>query len=879
MKFFSKINSKKKIIATLVVFLVVFTVIFQVKAANLITSGGGSATDPSPDLSQKDLNGPEVRVVFMKNENMLNDGDKITASAVTTGFKDESKAYFTWYIKRVDGKDLDRDGDYDENDWKIEAARIIAQNGFSGQSNGNYAEDGNTDGYKAYPQWDAQSDWDGDIDEPNCYVWDYENGGVYEMKKTESVFTCPSGTSMVCASTKSLVCNLETKQACQETVSPSCEISDPDIFTSSISCASGTARCVSDYFSSSLSDSQICSEIGSDPGETCAAVSSTSPTCTFTEDPKGNICKHLFADSKENNNKTGDGSFESKEEDFWGTDRYNKSTAGNGNFDEANIVGVGINVFKWNYKTGDEVGVVVEGETVLNTSHHDGTKIITWAFSKNTCSAVSDAVDNHKRFYLQSTYGLSEGILTVDDVSLNECLEENLIDPVSGQDNGYLSVDVTHTPESPINDSFNKEEFNKGSVVSAFAEVNNSNNPDNLFYAWKVYLSSDGTSEPSLWKDITNEFSQHGYFSGIGNSNFKFKLNLSSDVFIVKGTEQYLKIEVNVSENGDNPKTGKSETIVKINQAEEEIIPVGALVDPDGLLSIGNPICAGDDYELGQPCYVFKNEIVGLKIPNDTNLENFSWKINGETLSCTEKVSRNCSSTKQTGVAFFPVIGSEGEEIEIEAIASEKGTGIVRVFNKKFQIIEPYVKIISKDDSQVWAKKIGFYKTLDGNYIPDVSDVLFQTTEEAEVALQAVLAPDGVGEFKSTWQVNGEEKAESGENEVSFKIDYSPGGVYTVDASVVYSQSTATRMALSKIWGISATESVEQTIEKSVQIEVVPNEYLSMQKEGNQKFFASLSANMPTQAMFLLRLSLAIFLIIFFTKFIFSLAPINYKNK
>jgi hypothetical protein len=116
---------------------------------------------------------------------------------------------------------------------------------------------------------------------------------------------------------------------------------------------------------------------------------------------QASACEHLFAqypidgsivyhgrklDLKDQ--AVGDGNFGFDEETFWNVDPKDPSTAQNGQKDEANASGLGRHQFKWNYVSGDKIGVVVEGESVIPTRYSDSSMQIMWAFSKNQCAMV-----------------------------------------------------------------------------------------------------------------------------------------------------------------------------------------------------------------------------------------------------------------------------------------------------------------------------------------------------------------------------------------------------------------------------------------------------------------------------------------------------------
>lgn len=95
-------------------------------------------------------------------------------------------------------------------------------------------------------------------------------------------------------------------------------------------------------------------------------------------------CEHAFPQTDENGPETvanycdsggsdeyvlGEGNssngFTADKEACWGLDPNNPDTDGDGTFDEADLIGLGQDQFKWSYKEGDRVGVVVEGMTTV----------------------------------------------------------------------------------------------------------------------------------------------------------------------------------------------------------------------------------------------------------------------------------------------------------------------------------------------------------------------------------------------------------------------------------------------------------------------------------------------------------------------------------
>lgn len=241
-----KIKQKtKKIFSISIITALVFfeTMPFLASAATLtvpdtvvkpedVDNGPVNSGDNQGGGMQNKDNGPKVVVNFSLAGDAQSRSKKVTATAVPSYFNNSSnpeELYFTWYLKK-DACDLssdvgennkcDLDGDQKitENDWKIEAARIIVAGSFNANevdedgnnlvdySEAKYDESiGDDSGFKATPSprktaddkdsevWAINSGEDSnDIDAPNCYVQEPKSGLVYEMRRvTPDYNDCP----------------------------------------------------------------------------------------------------------------------------------------------------------------------------------------------------------------------------------------------------------------------------------------------------------------------------------------------------------------------------------------------------------------------------------------------------------------------------------------------------------------------------------------------------------------------------------------------------------------------------------------------------------------------------------------------------------------
>lgn len=848
--------------------------------------------------AQAKIRGPQLKVIFDKIS--MRTGDSVSATALPERFSVKNdELYYTWYIKRENGKDLDGDGDYDENDWKIEAMRIIAKNNYEKQD-GDYSKSTDSDGAKAFPRWDKDGDGTKDADK-YCYVQEYSTGRIYELTKVKSVFSkdlrsadglftnsnlCTQDPR--CVTTKIQIdCSLQdpdnpVKSACIETgATASCKSSstaDIENFRASVSCE---AKCGEGYFGAGSSNDQICSGLGLSSDGSCGNTSGTVNSCSFKKDSSGNFCKHLFPQPKGTGEETGDGSFGLKEEEFWSTDPNNNSTAGNGKLDEENIMGLGGNVFKWIYNNGDQVGVVVEGPSVIPTSHNSSDYMRMWAFSKNKCDEVEEA---DKKFYLETIFGSQKGILTVEDIDLNDCLEENLIDP-SGGNIGTLNMGLAFDPQNPLNDPDSSATFSRGDVVRISATINEAVNKSDFYYKWTIEASGDNTATPAndLWKDITSSFSSKSYTEGIGLSKINFRLDLSnSDLRNIFGSSNsdayYIRVKANVAEGTDSKtdsKSGKGSVIIKFSNIGDEIVPYKVNVS-GGKLGLASPICNISSEERSV-CYVLENEIIGITIPDiDGNLSQFKWKLNGVDLTCNSSMSSDCSNSGFTDTTFFPVTGSVGDVLEVTAEVKENETGLTKQIKRLFKIIEPAVVIKTKNEQIAWNKKLGLFKNTDGSILQDVSTKIFQTSSNETASFVAYFYPTWISSDASIrWSVNGSVRDQNNDDEnLDLYIDQPAGSIYNLDVKASYLNSNEIRKALADYWGISQSNSGEKDLAYSAQIEVMQNEFIAISPFKNPKLFmANLFSNLPEKAMFLVKLAITVIMLLLVIGIIFSVMP------
>jgi hypothetical protein len=878
----------------------------------------GSVQDQGESLNVADSKkvAPEVSLFFSPSD--PKEGEKITARSFPTYFSnDSSKLYFTWFLQRRDCApgnpaspqcDLDGNGLLNHNDWKIMAHRLLASNDLD-LANVNYGADTDNDGYS------ARFGGDNRVNVPNhCYFHDNTSGENYEISSgSGSVnWDCAGGTQPVCM-VGSQVIDPGTIDLGASGGSSSSSGSGSS--SGGTATASGTTFVLTedDAYVSGFPFCRADNTVGCSVGIPCCVANpaeansceTTLSTCSGVGGGAPNpICRHLFPVAP--GFVAGDGAYGAGEERFWQTDPADPDTADNGNKDEANITGLGRDTFTWNYISGDKVGVVIEGTSMMPTKHNDSSNGIMWAFSKNRCRLQGGTGS-----YTTTVKGYQVIIPTVD-MDLNDCIADNLVDPTEGGQATNLEMTVTASPEDPINDVTDRGDGDRLEVVAT--SVNAAQGIQNVYYDWRVELSPDGTANPAAgWVNITAALnslpSGRKLLSQVrGNGVNKVQLNmnmLNGDTFSGRAFSTYLlngigylRFRVDAAENfnaAGASRRGRSSVIVKFNASQDRILAhtVSVAGNPARVsLNAANEICSGivnpaDPPEQqalsrldGKLCRVIRNEIIGLQVPG-ADLSNFNWTINGQKLVCNSKVSTvSCFDDRQGNINFFPVIGSIGDTFNIvvtanrvnSTVSTEKSVTISRTF----KIVQPSVSIVSNDQLNVWPKVLGQYIDTSGAAFSDVSKDTLETLPGNTVPLRAIFTPDFLGnsappQVERSWMIDGVPVGDGSSNTVSFPANKLEKAVYNASISAVYRPSTLVRQAMEDIWGLSALDTTEIYFSNNTQIEQPDTSNITY--TGARKYYALVASYLPGSVLFSLKVLFSAFLILFASGVVFALIP------
>jgi hypothetical protein len=586
----------------------------------------------------------------------------------------------------------------------------------------------------------------------------------------------------------------------------------------------------------------------------------------------------------------GDGMYCSLEEKFWHTDPNNPDTAGTGNGDEANVIGLGVDKFTWTYEAGDEIGVAVEGISVEPTSYADSSYKTMWAFSDNKCDPVG--VEGK---------GPNEMIrMSVDN--MNDCLTRNLINPLNmGAENEKLEVSLKYLPETPINDlSANKD----GDELSLTASVTNATNPAFLNYTWEVYAAD--SPNPDSWGValLKNALDGATQTSGLGVSTFGFKLNFSQP-------KKYLKIKVTVKDTiTSGTRKGHTDVVVPIFSSEERIKVYTAKTSPelkvdfntDGPADSPQERCLftdPDDETKKTPqsvCEVAKNELIALGVENEHNkYSDFLWTIDGKTQTCPDDNFIKClKDGKSTERTYFPILKNPGDQYNVELSMLNATTGERLSLVRTFKVSVPEVKIVPKEGAApnytCRGILLGNYIDFKGTEYEDHSDTKFQALTGSNIELKpeffGTATPKNTSDldYAYKWSVDGVAINADNASEYGYTIDpedygkltlppKDSGTTYLVSFSTMFTPTNETKQILNKYWNVTYNEFYEKKLTHNIEIEMVDGGPLAKKENTKNKIFATVSSGIPSYIAFLFRIVLSGAAIIFAIKIIFFVLP------
>lgn len=781
--------------------------------------------------------------------------------------------------------------------------------------------DPDNDGYDIWNSVNKQGGVDREDMPKHCYFHDFSTGKSYELAKFS---TSPNSSQTAQCATGTLGCGLTSTEYTSTfggtsagsfsqdlgtgagtfsdsfTGSPTGSNTDQCISTGSTpTCSQGIVECAKGepVCGASGSNISITSGCGDLSTPTCSGVGSASVTCDIST-VNGKDYEHLFA----NPGDTGNNSFGPTEEELFGTDPNDPDTDDDGMNDEADAAGVGQDAFSWIYQEGDRVGVAVEGTSMTSTKYNDGSMMIMWAFLGNNCDKGTTGT------YSPSIKGYNVNI-PITGKNLNNCVINNFVDPsVSGQDK-KLDISLSYSPDYPVNDPSGDE---MGDLVSISSTMDSTAGDSyQIYYDWKVSIKNQNTGN---WDTVTAPDLGDIKLKGINIDTLNFPLNLLEKLDLIKfpnkkafpastyfpGGIGYIKVKLEARESSPTgTRKGRAEAQIKVTSTEEKI--QAFLVDASGGASINllneSVDSDGDGHDDGEICYqdilkksvcfVTKNEIIGMRIKKSigggATLQQINWKLDGKPYPC-DDTNMNCGSVGGYFKNYFPVTKSVGEYYTVVANALDIVNGQTIELVRTFRVVDPFVEIISRDYDIAWPKLLGIYTNLDGTEEQNFSKTIMQTIEGSAIELKAVFHPSWIQDSNkmplTEWVLNdssaGFSTSDLNGDGVMEGMDYTTtktlGESDVVTYNARYNQSTDIRKVMYKIWEISQFDQADKYISSSVMMNIVDVKDDLARGKG-KRLMANLYSNLPGQILFILKILLTSFIIIFTSGIILSLGP------
>lgn len=895
-------------------------VLTQVERRYHINQGSVQDFAEGFNVSSQKVIAPEVKLSFSPQKPRL--GEEISAIALPVNFQDgENDLYFNWYLKhkKCDENsspnaeerrlcDADGNGRISPNDWKVEAMRLIANNGFD-VNKADYGVDGDRDGF------DAVRGGNNNIQNAYCYVHDYYSGTDYEVATVRNA----SGSSSVsCSGT--VICGKSDTELCMDgtfnsidlfgTSDGSFSIPEVPIITNSgeapycdpninrITCPTGTTpMCVLDNRYVDPTCNFIGSLADTSPLATANGAATDIP-CTSNSGLAGSSrCEHQFA--RGGGTDTGDGTFNLEDEIFWRTDPNNPNTSGKGNLDEANVAGLGRNELVWRYLPGDEVGVIVEGSSFIGTKHDDSSKQITFALPNNIFDGHGDCNISNKSSYVKIIRGypvtIPAAIIDIDD-----CLEYNLVDPANGDFSSILDTQLSYYPENP-NVGGNGVNGNSagGDILSVVANTDNLSSEDHqIYYKWSVYGTTRSRDNLSLlnnsadgWNELSNsaafrEDNGIEVLEGLGMSEFKMQLNN-----VPAGTT-FLRVFVETEEfygrdsSGSSGKSsgGRDNVIIQVNNSGASNVIN---------LSIGaTSICTSG----ATTCEVLNNQVVTATLNNGADVNNYLWTLNGKEIKFL-----NTGDTAQGNSVQFLVEGDLGETFILNLIANDTAETSAGGLNegeklnlsRNLVIVEPMIAIGPNNElnrttngtcgtlngGSATEAVVGNYNTNSVNSsgaivaesLPDCRETIYDAN--GTVTIPITYYPSFIaGGTTTTYYVNGVNQGTSNSVDLSA---FPVGSIVTVTAKSQFNH-IGNVGELARDWGVSQLDS-STPFEMSDTIMIKVTDGTIVQGKSS-KVIAGLAHNLPVEIVFIFRVMLTALVIVFTSGVLMSLTKKEYNN-
>jgi hypothetical protein len=593
------------------------------------------------------------------------------------------------------------------------------------------------------------------------------------------------------------------------------------------------------------------------------------------------VCKHKWKDAPDYT--SGSGKFPTGEEAYWKTDPTDPDTDGDGFVDEADVIGLGQQDFTWNYQSGDRVGVVVEGTSMMPTDEKTAYYKIMWGYL--------DVCDSSKRQLMnddQCENSTDDGFGFLATRAPGE---------EKGQEN--LKISLSYSPDNPMADPSNvdnAENIQDDGTISDADEiiVTSSLNsttyyPNNLYYTWQISEgSSPSTEDWDKIENVSDYFNIPSSLNGLGVTSLS--LTPKQEALKGDGDISYFKVTLTVSTAAEvKDGRGRSSVIIGINKKGIKVKLYKVDINEDGKAVIGKEVCNEGLYKT--LCPAVQNQMLAAKIDGsryNSESDSFLWSLDGKTLSVPNN-SDNFFSGWSDKAVFFPITGQENDIENITVTATSKDELNPVLGGRSITVVKPASIIRPSDSSASWPVT---YTVENPNqkysYQNVASATAFQALTQTEVPYGLSFVPDYLidEDMENTlveWSINGVNLGTDNvydsvsnleyitlENEgrgIKFITGSDEGQSFTLSAKVKKYWGNDERIILYNAWGI-----VPKTLENDSSITVTTTSsaplsgddvWGTMGQAGPGQVLAAVGTHLPHYAMYILRLALTL-LVMFF---------------
>ncbi|MFA5926094.1 MAG: hypothetical protein WC831_04120 [Parcubacteria group bacterium] len=591
-------------------------------------------------------------------------------------------------------------------------------------------------------------------------------------------------------------------------------------------------------------------------------------------------CKHKWINATDY--RSGSGKFPTGEEEKWKTDPTDPDTDGDGFADGADVIGLGQENFTWTYQSGDRVGVVAEGTSMVPTDEKTAYYKIMWGHL-DVCDSTKTGLMDGDDCDDSGDYGY--GFMATKA-------------PNEGEDE-KLKVSLSYSPDNPLADPSddNKENIQEDGTISDADQItvtssldSTTNNPNNLYYTWQI---SEGDS-PSTdnWKEIKNVTDYFGTASplnGLGIASLNFtpkKKSLEGD-----GDTSYFKVTLTVSTAADE-KSGRGRSSVVVGVSKKGIkIKLYKVDIKDGKAVLGKEVCSEGLYKSLCPAMQYQMlaaEAVSSKFKPNNSV--FSWSLNGEMLSAPANSATQFDGWSDTTV-FFPVTKEERDIENISVTATSKDELQPALGSRAVTVVKPALFIKSADSGTSWPvtytaenpdKKYS-YRTIE-------SSTAFQALSGQEASYYLSFVPDYIFDNDTLntsidWDINGSDMASENVYEYAsglenITLENNNRNIKLKTRSDSENQSYALGAKVKKYWGddekniIYSTWGISpQTTEGDTSITLTTTKtapgndnddvWGTVGQGSTTQILAAVGTHLPHYIMYLLRLALTLIVMFF----------------